>query len=144
MIKSKSLSLTLLICLLCLISGFALIGCGETPPAQPTEYKITLPESNIYEISANTTTAEKDTVITLTAEILNSAYEITEIRANDTVCEKTSDTTYTFTMPEADVTITVDTAVKETNSDDGIYWATSAPNQISKAQNGDNYASQEI
>ena len=144
MIKSKSLSLTLLICLLCLISGFALIGCGETPPAQPTKYKIILPESNIYEISANETTATKDTVITLTVETSNPAYKILEIRANNTICEKTSNTTYTFTMPEADVTITVDTAVKEINSDDGIYWAINTPNQISKAQDGDNYASQTI
>lgn len=144
MTKTKSLSLTLAMCLLCIVTGFVLVGCGETPPAQPTEYKITLPESNIYKISANTTTAEKDTIITLTTKISNSAYDITEVRANDIICEKTSDTTYTFTMPEADVTITVTTTIKEIATDDDISWAKSVPNQIAKAQEGITYATQEI
>ncbi len=141
---TKTLPLTLAICILCLITGFALVGCGETPPSQPTEYKIILPESTIYEITANKTTAEKDAIITLTAEISSPAYEITEVRANDVVCEKTSDTTYTFTMPEADVTITVATTIKEIASDDDISWANSATNQIAKARDGDSFASQTI
>ena len=145
MTKTKSFSLTFAMVILCLITGFILVGCGEKPPVQPTEYKITLPESNVYEISASETTAAKDSVITLTAEILNPAYEITEIRANDVVCTKTSATTYTFTMPENDVTITVTTAIKEIASDDGIYWAlNSTQSQIAKAKDGDNYATQTI
>ena len=140
---TKTLPISIAMCLLCITLGFVLVGCGETPPASPTEYKITLPASTLYDIDANKTTAEAGEKITLNIDLNSAAYTITEVKANDIVCEL-EDGRYTFTMPESDVAVTVYTAIQEINSADVLSWSASAPSQISTAREGDNFAKQTI
>lgn len=139
MTKTKKISLILIVITMMLMIGFLLIGCGDKKQASPAQYNINLPTSDLYEISSSHTTAQAGQTITLTIILESKVYAITEVLANDIVCEKT-DEAYTFSMPEEDVTIVVNTQIQEINSDDGVLWATSAPNQIAKAQEGDTWA----
>ncbi len=140
---TKTLPISIIMCLLCLVFGLFFVGCGNTPPATPTQYKITLPESTLYDIEANKTTAAAGEIITLDIDLNSAAYTITEVQALDIEC-KLEDGKYIFTMPDNDVTVTVSTAIQEISSADVLSWAPSAPNQISVAREGDNYASQTI
>ena len=143
MTKTKKISLTLIVITMMLMIGFLLIGCGDKKQASPAQYNINLPTSDLYEISSSHTTAQAGQTITLTITLESKVYVITEVLANDIVCEKT-DEDYTFSMPEEDVTIIVNTQIQEINSNDGVLWAASAPNQIAKAQEGDTWANDYI
>lgn len=80
-------------------------------------FKAVVPEVKEYSITANTdenyeikelskAKAEKGTIITFKVEVKNEAKEIESVKANETECTL-QEGVYSFTMPEADVTLTV-------------------------------------
>lgn len=71
------------------------------------EYSITAATDENYEIKElSKAKAEKDAIITFKVEVKNEAKEIESVKANETECTLQDDV-YSFTMPEADVTLTV-------------------------------------
>ena len=86
-----------------------------------TTYTITLPEDNdIYTISSDKTTAAENETVTLTVQLNNTVdYTLDSVKFNTRYCTKVNDTTYTFSMPASDVTISVSTTYYEEVLTDG-------------------------
>ena len=104
----KKILMTLCLCSMFLIGGLFLSACGESPETKT--YTISLPTSADYTITSDKTEAEAGQKITLSIILLNNELVLENILANDIVCEKQSDETFSFTMPKDNVTITVQTS----------------------------------
>lgn len=121
-------------------------GNGDDNKGKAEEYKITAQNGTDYTVSAPEKAKEGDTV-TVTVKITDELKTVKEVKANDTACTAGSEGKYTFTMPAANVTVTVTTGFiqEERLRDAELSWRANAPKQIAKAKEGDeSWANQRI
>lgn len=102
---------------------FVLVACnkkGDEPGDGPTtnlSYQISYESSDLYDISISSTAKGKEEVSgTITPE---DYIEIESIYANDIKCTL-DETSFSFTMPEEDVTLKVNYEIKEIEEDDNL------------------------
>ena len=109
------------LCAIFLIGGVTLAACGENPA--PETYNITLPISTDYTVECDKNSAEAGQEITLNIILLNNEMVIKNVLADEIVCEKNYDGTFSFIMPAKDVEITVETAeLQEVLSTDFVWF----------------------
>lgn len=109
-----------------------------------TTYTITLPEDNkIYTISSDKKTAAANEAVTLTIELSSVDYSIDSVKYNSSNCTRVNNSTYTFSMPERDVTISVTTTYhEEITSDTNASFRSTMPDKVAKGQEGDTNATE--
>lgn len=135
----KKVFLPIFACLLLVVGGVLLTACGEEPE-QPKTYSITLPSSNDYVVEADKQTAQEGESVTLTVTLNNAELEIISVSANDEACDQQSQGTYVFTMPAADVAITVRTQqIQEVYQSGIVSWAEDVPTYVSAANDGETW-----
>lgn len=109
--------------LVLLPSMVLLTACNDDPPA-PTQYNITVQESADYEVTIQSTAIAGDRVY-FDVELLNGELELAGVYYNGTACEEAWGGGYRFTMPESDVTITVETSPLQEVTETDFVWLTS-------------------
>ncbi len=88
--------------------GATLFACGNDPT--PKSYSITTEENELVDIRTDYQIAQEGTLITVTVEPNDPEVYVVNVYANEELCTKTGDNTYTFTL----VTDTVVSAETET------------------------------
>ena len=117
---------------------FSACGGDDGKNKNPSSYSVTCQDGQWYDISSASQIVPAGNTVTITVET-QPFIMVDKVFANGVECVA-SDTAgqYTFTMPEADVTITatVVDAPEITTAEYGMGWS-SAPSQISVAEDGD-------
>lgn len=94
--------------LLSVLFVLAAVGCSENGKDQTDdrdqEYTITVTESEDYALAPSVTKAKAGTKVDVTLEVKNADQWAKAVLYNDSECTKT-DTGYSFTMPDCDVTL---------------------------------------
>ena len=104
----KKILTTLCLCTMLLISGIFITACGEK--SETKNYTITLPTSTDYTITSDKEFAEEGQTINLTITLTNNEIVIENVLANNNTCNRMDNSTYSFIMPDENVTITVQTS----------------------------------
>lgn len=139
----KKFLTTIGLCAIFLISGITFAACGKEQKAET--YTITLPSSTDYTVQSDVVTAEAGQTITLTVTLLNNEMVLEEVLANDIACTENYNGTFSFIMPNENVTISVQTSqLQEVHStdfvwldDDNLYTITMAEEDVSYADTRD-------
>lgn len=141
MTRVKRSLITDITILIIMLAGILMFACGDSDKGDDdteTSYTITCNNGQWYDIETSSKIAQAGSTITVevTCEVF---VQVESVYANEVPCTPTEQAGfYTFTMPAEDVTITaqITDADEILSSDYGMGW-TFAPNQISKAEEGD-------
>ena len=141
MTRVKRSLITGITILIIMLAGILMFACGDSDKGDDdteTSYTITCNNGQWYDIETSSKIAQAGSTITVevTCEVF---VQVESVYANEVPCTPTEQAGfYTFTMPAEDVTITaqITDADEILSSDYGMGW-TFAPNQISKAEEGD-------
>lgn len=91
-------------------------------------YTVSCEDGDYYDLSSSTQLTSAGETVTITAEA-KEFIRVDGVYANGTACTAGSTTgTYTFTMPEENVTVTAQVSgVEIANAEDGMGWTTASP-----------------
>lgn len=103
--KKKILMLAMAFAII-LPAAFLLSACGEKIDKK---YTITLPASTNYTVECDKEKASAGQEVTLTVTLSNKELVLEEVLANDTICKKNSNGTFSFTMPAENVEVKIQT-----------------------------------
>ena len=134
----------LALCLLTVLAmsvSFAACDDGEPDPSggegtDPTPHSVTVEAPDGVDARASATTATAGVNVTVTVDA-PAWLDIASVEYNDKACTANTDGTYSFAMPDEDVTveITVEDSGVSVDEDDGMTWI-SAPAQIAPYEYG--------
>lgn len=134
------------IAILALVLAFALMACADE---DAETYAITAAPADNCTITLSATEAASGTTVSFVVVPANG-YTVTGVYANDLPCTAGSDGSYSFTMPENVVTITVTVSpvsssdenkpLQEVISDEDLSWAKDTPSVVPAAKEEDSSA----
>ena len=103
-------------------------GGDEDETAGGGPYTVTCEDGDYYDLSASSQLTPAGETVTITAEA-EAFIRVDGVYANGTACAAGSTAgTYTFTMPEENVTVTAKVSgVEIANAEDGMGWVTASP-----------------
>ena len=101
---------------------------NEDDTAGGGPYTVTCEDGDYYDLSASSQLTPAGETVTITAEA-EAFIRVDGVYANGTACTAGSTAgTYTFTMPEENVTVTAKVSgVEIANAEDGMGWVTASP-----------------
>lgn len=101
---------------------------NEDETAGGGSYTVTCEDGDYYDLSASSQLTPAGETVTITAEA-EAFIRVDGVYANGTACASGSAAgTYTFTMPEENVTVTAQVSGAEIdNAEDGMGWVTASP-----------------
>lgn len=101
---------------------------NEDDTAGGGSYTVTCEDGDYYDLSASSQLTPAGETVTITAEA-EAFIRVDGVYANGTACTAGSTAgTYTFTMPEENVTVTAKVSgVEIANAEDGMGWVTASP-----------------
>lgn len=101
---------------------------NEDDTAGGGSYTVTCEDGDYYDLSASSQLTPAGETVTITAEA-EAFIRVDGVYANGTACAAGSTAgTYTFTMPEENVTVTAKVSgVEIANAEDGMGWVTASP-----------------
>ena len=127
----------ILAALLALSAGAFFAACGGTPDegddkTDPTVYTVTAEESDFYDVNGQTRSATAGTAAYVAIEPQFDAVSIDKVLFNGQECTEsaTEANRYEFTMPAANVEITVEYSFTDNESDNFLEWNDGNPSSI--------------
>ena len=127
----------ILAALLALSAGAFFAACGGAPDegddkTDPTVYTVTAEESDFYDVNGQTRSATAGTAAYVAIEPQFDAVSIDKVLFNGQECTEsaTEANRYEFTMPAANVEITVEYSFTDNESDNFLEWNDGNPSSI--------------
>ena len=127
----------ILAALLALSAGAFFAACGGAPDegddkTDPTVYTVTAAESDFYDVNGQTRSATAGTAAYVAIEPQFDAVSIDKVLFNGQKCTEsaTEANRYEFTMPAANVEITVEYSFTDNESDNFLEWNDGNPSSI--------------
>lgn len=127
----------ILAALLALSAGAFFAACGGTPDegddkTDPTVYTVTAEESDFYDVNGQTRSATAGTAAYVAIEPQFDAVSIDKVLFNGQECTESAAEAhrYEFTMPAANVEITVEYSFTDNESDNFLEWNDGNPSSI--------------
>ena len=127
----------ILAALLALSAGAFFAACGGAPDegddkTDPTVYTVTAEESDFYDVNGQTRSATAGTAAYVAIEPQFDAVSIDKVLFNGQECTEsaTEANCYEFTMPAANVEITVEYSFTDNESDNFLEWNDGNPSSI--------------
>ena len=127
----------ILAALLALSAGAFFAACGGTPDegddkTDPTVYTVTAEESDFYDVNGQTRSATAGSAAYVAIEPQFDAVSIDKVLFNGQECTEsaTEANCYEFTMPAANVEITVEYSFTDNESDNFLEWNDGNPSSI--------------
>ena len=127
----------ILAALLALSAGAFFAACGGAPDegddkTDPTVYTVTAAESDFYDVNGQTRSATAGTAAYVAIEPQFDAVSIDKVLFNGQECTEsaTEANCYEFTMPAANVEITVEYSFTDNESDNFLEWNDGNPSSI--------------
>lgn len=127
----------ILAALLALSAGAFFAACGGAPDegddnTDPTVYTVTAEESDFYDVNGQTRSATAGSAAYVAIEPQFDAVSIDKVLFNGQECTKsaTEANRYEFTMPAANVEITVEYSFTDNESDNFLEWNDGNPSSI--------------
>lgn len=127
----------ILAALLALSAGAFFAACGGAPDegddkTDPTVYTVTAAESDFYDVNGQTRSATAGTAAYVAIEPQFDAVSIDKVLFNGQECTEsaTDANRYEFTMPAANVEITVEYSFTDNESDNFLEWNDGNPSSI--------------
>ena len=127
----------ILAALLALSAGAFFAACGGAPDegddkTDPTIYTVTAEESDFYDVNGQTRSATAGTAAYVAIEPQFDAVSIDKVLFNGQACTEsaTEANRYEFTMPAANVEITVEYSFTDNESDNFLEWNDGNPSSI--------------
>ena len=127
----------ILAALLALSAGAFFAACGGTPDegddkTDPTVYTVTAEESDFYDVNGQTRSATAGSAAYVAIEPQFDAVSIDKVLFNGQECTEsaTEANRYEFTMPAANVEITVEYSFTDNESDNFLEWNDGNPSSI--------------
>ena len=127
----------ILAALLALSAGAFFAACGGAPDegddkTDPTVYTVTAEESDFYDVNGQTRSATAGTAAYVAIEPQFDAVSIDKVLFNGQECTEsaTEANRYEFTMPAANVEITVEYSFTDNESDNFLKWNDGNPSSI--------------
>ena len=127
----------ILAALLALSAGAFFAACGGAPDegddkTDPTVYTVTAVESDFYDVNGQTRSATAGTAAYVAIEPQFDAVSIDKVLFNGQKCTEsaTEANRYEFTMPAANVEITVEYSFTDNESDNFLEWNDGNPSSI--------------
>lgn len=133
----KKVITAILAALLALSAGAFFAACGGAPDegddkTDPTVYTVTAEESDFYDVNGQTRSATAGTAAYVAIEPQFDAVSIDKVLFNGQECTESAAEAhrYEFTMPAANVEITVEYSFTDNESDNFLEWNDGNPSSI--------------